>query len=55
MHKLSQITTTIAVLLSSISSAQITMDYTTTVKVNQIELVQSVAANQIEKLIGKPV
>ena len=55
MHKLSQITTTIVVLLPSISSAQITMDYTTTVKVNQIELVRSVAANQIEKLIGKPV
>ena len=55
MNKLTQITTMIAVLLPLISSAQITMDYATTVKVNQIELVQSVAANQIEKLMGKSV
>ena len=54
MNKLTQITTTIAVLLPSISSAQIIMDYTTTVKVNEVELVQSVAANQLEKLIAKP-
>ncbi|AYO53934.1 hypothetical protein [Acinetobacter wuhouensis] len=54
MKILSFILTTLCLTTTSSTFAQSSIDYTTSVKVNGIELINAISSTQVEKLIGQP-